>query len=169
MIEQIFLNFSGEKLDQLRGRIHDCVDRLSDDQIWLRHSENENSVGNLVLHLCGNVRQWIGHAVAGQPDQRNRDSEFAARGGLPKAALLRKLDEVVDAAVATIRTFPPDRLEEQKSVQNYNVTVFEVIYHVVEHFAQHTAQIIFATKLLTGEDLGYYKHLSRPMHQQTTP
>jgi uncharacterized damage-inducible protein DinB len=169
VIEEIFLKFSGEKLDQLRSRIHDCIERLSDDQIWLRHSENENSVGNLVLHLCGNVRQWIGHAIAGQPDQRERESEFAARGGLGKAALLRKLDEVMDAAVATIRTLPPDRLEEPRTIQDYNVTVFEAIYHVVEHFAQHTAQIIFATKLLTGDDLGYYKHLSRPMHRQTTP
>lgn len=169
MIEEIFLKFSGEKLDQLRGRIHDCVERLSDDQIWLRHSENENSVGNLVLHLCGNVRQWIGHAIAGQPDQRKRASEFAARGGLGKAALLQKLDEVIDSAVVTIRTLPPERLEEPRTIQAYHVTVFEAIYHVVEHFAQHTAQIIFATKLLTGDDLGYYKHLSRPVHQQTTP
>jgi len=168
-MEQTFLKFSSDKLDQLRSRIHDCVGRLSDDQIWLRHSENENSVGNLVLHLCGNVRQWIGHAVGGQADQRDRDSEFATRGGLGKAALLHKLDETIDAARTTIETLPPGRLEQQTTVQNYNVTVLEVIYHVVEHFAQHTAQIIFATKLLTGEDLGYYKHLSRPTHRQTTP
>lgn len=169
MIEQTFLKFSAEKLDQLRRRIHDCVDRLSGDQIWLRHSENENSVGNLVLHLSGNVRQWIGHAVAGQPDQRDRDSEFAARGGLDKTALLARLDEAVDAAVATIGKLPPARLEQQVTVQKYNVTILEAIYHVVEHFAQHTAQIIFATKLLSGEDLGYYKHLSQPAHKHVTP
>lgn len=168
MIEQIFLKFSSDKLHQLRGRIHDCVGRLTDDQIWLRHSENENSVGNLVLHLSGNVRQWIGHAVAGQSDQRDRDSEFAAQEGLGSAALLQRLDEIVDAAVATLQTLQTG-LEQQRTVQNYNVTVLEAIYHVVEHFSQHTGQIIFATKLLTGEDLGYYKHLSRPMHPQTTP
>jgi uncharacterized damage-inducible protein DinB len=169
VIEQAFLKFSGDKLDQLRIRIHDCVGRLDDDQIWLRHSENENSVGNLVLHLCGNVRQWIGHAVAGQEDQRDRDAEFAARGGVEKVGLLKRLDETMDAAVATLRALPTERLEQHTKVQNYNVTVMEVIYHVVEHFAGHTAQIIFATKLLTGEDLGYYKHLTRPLHKETTP
>jgi len=169
VIEQIFLKFSAEKLEQFRGRIHDCVGRLTEDQIWLRNGENENSLGNLVLHLSGNVRQWILHGVAGQPDNRNRDSEFAARGGLDKGALLRRLDETLDDAVAAIKVVPPERLVENTTLQNYNITLFEAIAHVVEHFAQHTAQIIFATKLLTGDDLGYYKHLARPMHEETTP
>ena len=117
MIEQAFLKFSGDKLDQLRTRIHDCVGRLDDDQIWLRHSENENSVGNLVLHLSGNVRQWILHGVAEQPDQRDRDSEFAARGGLAKAALLQRLDEAVDAARSTFDTLLPGRLEDEQRAQ----------------------------------------------------
>ena len=169
MIEQIFLNFSAEKLEQFRGRIHDCVDRLTDDQIWLRHHESENSVGNLVLHLSGNVRQWILHGVAGEPDKRDRPSEFAARGGLEKDALLGRLDETLDAAISAVKTLPPERLLDNTTLQNYQVTLFEAIAHVVEHFAQHTAQIIFATKLLTGSDLEYYKHLSRPMHKETTP
>lgn len=169
MIEPAFLKFSSDKLGQLRERIHDCVDRLTDDQIWLRHSENENSVGNLILHLSGNVRQWIGHGVGGAPDIRRRDSEFAARGGLEKAALLARLDDVIDSAVKTIATLPVARLEERATIQKYEITLMEAIYHVVEHFAQHTAQIIFATKLLTGEDLGYYKHLSKPKHDAVTP
>jgi len=169
VIEQAFLKFSADKLDQLRGRIHDCANRLTDDQIWKRHSDNENSIGNLVLHLSGNVRQWIGHSVGGAPDLRDRDSEFAARGDVDRTALLAKLDEVVDSAVATIAAVPHARLSEQITVQKYNVTVMEAIYHVVEHFAQHTAQIIFATKLLTSADLGYYKHLSHPAHKEVTP
>ena len=169
MIEQVFLKFSTEKLDQFRDRIHDCVNRLTDDQIWLRHTENENSVGNLVLHLCGNVRQWILHGVAGQPDIRRRDSEFAARGGFDKAALLGRLDETIDAAIGAIKALPPERLLEETNLQQYHLTLFEAIAHVVEHFAQHTAQIIFATKLLTGTDLAYYKHLSQPRHKETTP
>ena len=169
MIEQIFLKFSADKLNQLRGRIHDCATRLTEDQIWLRQSQNENSVGNLILHLTGNVRQWIGHSVGGAADTRDRDSEFAARGGIERAALLVKLDEVLDDAMATIRALPPQRLTEQITIQRYTVTVLEAIYHVIEHFAQHTAQIIFATKLLTGEDLEYYKHLSHPAHKEVTP
>ncbi len=161
MIEPAFLKFSADKLEQLRGRIHDCVGRLDNERIWMRHGDQDNSIGNLVLHLSGNVRQWIGCGVAGNPDIRDRDSEFAARGGLDTAALLSKLDESVDAAIKTINTLPPSRLLDPITVQDYPVNVLEAIYHVVEHFAQHTAQIIFATKLLTGEDLGYYRHLTR--------
>jgi len=169
LIEEAFLKFSSEKLEQLRGRIHDCVGRLDNEKIWMRHGEEDNSIGNLVLHLSGNVRQWIGCGVAGNPDIRDRDSEFAARGGLDKASLLSKLDQSVDPAIETIKTLPPGRLLDPLTIQNYGVTVMEDIYHVVEHFAQHTAQIIFATKLLTGDDLGYYRHLSKTTHNQSTP
>jgi uncharacterized damage-inducible protein DinB len=169
MIEQMFLKFSAEKLDQLRGRIHDCVGRLDDSQIWLRQTDNENSIGNLVLHLAGNVRQWIGHGVGGQPDVRQRDSEFAARGGHDKAALLARLDDSVNNALPIINGLTPDQLTRPVTIQKYNVTIMEAIYHVVEHFAGHTGQILFATKLLTGEDLGYYRHLSQPLHKEATP
>lgn len=162
MIEDAFLKCSGDTLGQLRNRIHDCVGRLTGDQIWLRHHENENSIGNLVLHLSGNVRQWIGHGVGGLADNRQRDTEFAARGGIEKGALLAKLDDSVDGALAILKELPHPRLLERIKPQNYDVNVLEAIYHVVEHFAQHTAQIIFATKLLTGDDLGYYKHLAKP-------
>ena len=169
MIEQTFLKFSGDKLDQLRGRIRDCVGRLDEYQIWLRHADNENSVGNLILHLAGNVRQWIGYGVGGQPDVRERDAEFAARGGQDKAALLARLDESVDNAVAIIQGLAHDQLGRQATIQKYTVTIMEAIYHVIEHFAQHTGQILFATKLMTGEDLGYYRHLSQPVHKESTP
>jgi uncharacterized damage-inducible protein DinB len=169
VIGDIFLRSSVSELLQLSGRIDDCLGRLTDDQIWMRNSENENSVGNLVLHLCGNVRQWIGFGVAGQPDIRERDGEFAARGGIQIAELRERLKTTVGEAVDIIRNVPAARLSEKTTIQNYDVTVLEAIFHVVEHFAQHTGQIIFATKLLTGEDLGYYKHLNKPKHFETTP
>ncbi|HEV2688600.1 MAG TPA: DUF1572 family protein [Bryobacteraceae bacterium] len=135
------------------------------DQIWMRNTENENAVGNLVLHLCGNVNQWIGSGVAGKPDHRERDGEFAARGG----DLGTRLSTTIAEATGIIRGLTPARLSEHITVQKYDVTVMEAIYHAVEHFAQHTAQIIFATKLLTGQDLGYYQHLNKPKHLETTP
>ncbi|HLK22674.1 MAG TPA: DinB family protein [Bryobacteraceae bacterium] len=169
MIEQEFLKFSADKLTQLSGRIQDCVGRLSHEQVWTRGHESENSVGNLVLHLCGNVGQWIGSGVGGQQDTRQRDAEFAARGDVQPAELSERLNKAVSAAAAIIRDLPPARLMESTTVQKYDVTVLEAIYHVVEHFSQHTGQIIFATKLLTGDDLGYYKHLNQPKHFETTP
>jgi len=169
LIEDIFLKVSADKLEQLRGRILDCLGRLTYDQIWMRNTDNANSVGNLVLHLCGNVKQWIGYGVGGQPDLRDRDSEFAARGGLQPAELSQRLQATISEAAGIIRNLAPERLAERRTIQKYDVTELEAILHVVEHFSQHTGQIIFATKLLTGQDLGYYQHLSKPAHSETTP
>ncbi len=162
MIEQAFLTYSADQLVTLSGRIEDCLGRLSAERIWTRNSDNQNAVGNIVLHLCGNVRQWIISGVGGQPDIRDRDSEFAARGGMQPRELAAKLKAIVAEATDVIRKLPAERLSEGKTIQKvYNTTLMEAIYHVVEHFAQHTGQIIFATKLLTGDDLGYFKHLSK--------
>jgi hypothetical protein len=159
---ELFLSFSRDRLQLLASRIIDCVGRLSNDQLWARGSANENSIGNLVLHLCGNVHQRIVSGVGGETDVRDRDSEFAARGGLDGHELQRRLETTIKKATEVIRTVPTSRLSETIAVQNQRKTVIEVIYAVVEHFAQHTGQIIFATKMLTGTDLGYYKHLSQP-------
>ncbi len=169
MIEHDFLTFSADKLTQLSGRIQDCLGRLSSEQVWARNNDNENSVGNLVLHLCGNLGQWIGSGVGGKPDTRQRDTEFAARGSVQPAELSGRLGQAVSEAAGIIRHLPHARLSDKITIQKYDVTFLEAIYHVVEHFSQHTGQIIFATKLLTGEDLGYYKHLNQPKHFETTP
>jgi len=162
VIEQAFLNYSAEQLLTYAGRIEDCLGRLSVEQVWTRNSDNQNAVGNIVLHLCGNVRQWILGGVGGQSDLRDRDSEFTARGGVQPSELAAKLKATVAEAAEVIRNCPIERLMENKTIQKvYNTTLMEAIYHVVEHFAQHAGQIIFATKLLTNDDLGYYKHLSK--------
>jgi Protein of unknown function (DUF1572) len=168
--ESEFLNFSADKLIQLLGRIEMCVDRLTPEQFWMRHSENENAVGNLMLHLAGNLRQWILTGVGGAPDHRDRDSEFVARDGIGAQELKAELRSTVEEAVALIRGLPPERLTEIIRPQGYEGTVLTAIYHVVEHFAGHAFQIMFATKLLTGGDLGFYAHLGRAQtHQEKLP
>jgi uncharacterized damage-inducible protein DinB len=169
VIEQIFLDYSARKLRQNVDRLDKCLARLTEDQIWSREHESENAVGNLLLHLTGNVRQWIVSGVGATPDQRDRDSEFNARSGPSKAELLGALRATVEDACAVIEPLTVERLAAIVHVQKYNVSVLEAIYHVVEHFAQHTGQIIFATKLLTGEELGFYAHLKRPAHTEKTP
>jgi len=157
--DEIFLKFSADKIEQLHGRIQDCLARLTAEQIWTRNSENENAVGNLVLHLAGNVRQWIGSGIAGLPDHRQRDAEFDARGGKAREELAELMVARVKEAVGIIREVPVARLTERITNQGYDVTVLESIAHVVEHFSMHTGQIILLTKMLTGEDLAYYQHL----------
>jgi uncharacterized damage-inducible protein DinB len=163
--QRVFLDFSARKLEQLAGRIDDCLGRLDQEQVWRRGSEAENSVGNLVLHLCGNLRQWIGAGVAGLPDD-----EFAARGGIEPAELRERLAAAVHEAAGTIRGLGEERLLEPVEVQRYKLTVLEAVYHAVEHFAQHAGQILFATKQMTKRDLGYYRHLQpKAEHRETTP
>ena len=160
-IAELFLTFSHDRLKLFGSRITDCLGRLSEDQIWARGSENENAIGNLVLHLCGNVRQWIGTGVLGMPDIRDRYSEFEARRGSSKKELQSRLDETLALALNGLRSLQPGRLSERITVQNTETTVLQAIYAVIEHFSGHTGQILFATKVFTGQDLGYFKHLNR--------
>ena len=163
-----FLDFSSRKLRQLASRIETCLGELNEEQVWARGGENENAIGNLALHLCGNVRQWIVAGVGGLPDVRERDAEFAARGGPGIPELSQRLGATVADAAAVLDSVTPERLAERVTIQGYDVSVLEAIYSVVEHFSMHTGQIIFATKALTGADLGFYRHL-RTVHQEKTP
>lgn len=166
----LFLDYSARKLRQYAGRVEDCLGRLNEEQIWARGEETENAVGNLVLHLAGNVRQWIVAAVGGRPDIRQRDAEFAERGGVAGSDLAAQLRGIVEEAAGVIEALVPGRLTQRIIVQKYDVTVLEAVYHVVEHFSGHTGQIIYATKLLTGEELGYYRHLkAAATHGEQTP
>jgi len=169
-LEPIVLKFSADKLEQLCSRIETCLDKLTPEQIWARGGDHANAAGNLALHLNGNVRQWILHGVGDQPDVRKRDLEFETRGGLDPDELKRRLRSTVQEAAALIRALPPARLCERVTIQKYDVTVLEAVLHVVEHFSQHTGQIIFIAKFLTGEDLGFYAHLkSTHAHGEKTP
>ena len=169
MLDRIFLDCSIRRLRQNFDRIDKCLARLSEEQIWSREHESENAVGNLLLHLAGNVRQWIISGVGSTPDTRDRDGEFNARSERTKAELLANLKNTVEEACTVIEPLTPARLEAMVHIQKYDVSVLEAIYHVVEHFGHHTGQIIFATKLLTGEELGFYTHLKRPAHNEKTP
>jgi len=169
-LHQEFVRCSAERLRLSSGRVESCLGKLNDEQIWARGSENANAIGNLVLHLCGNVRQWIVSGVGGAPDLRQRDQEFAARGGIAVSELVERVRGTVDEAAAVLERVTAERLMEPLVIQGYHATGMAAIYHVVEHFSGHTGQIIFATKMLTGEDLGFYRHLSRAAaHSEKTP
>ena len=168
-VEALFLQFSVNKLTQLADRIEVCLGKLNDDQVWARGQENENAIGNLALHLAGNVRQWIISSLGNNPDNRDRDSEFDARGGYTRAELSTRLRKTVEQATQVISGLTTAQLTRMYEVQNYRTSGVEAVYHVVEHFSQHTGQIIFATKMLSGEDLGFYRHLNNPAHAERVP
>ena len=138
-------------------KIERCLEQLTDDQIWWRANEESNSIGNLILHLSGNVRQWIICGVGGQPDHRNRDAEFAQRGVIARDELLTLLRSTLDEVDTTLRSFDPALLLEHRKIQGNDVELLYAIFHVTEHFSMHTGQIIMLTKMLTASDLRFYE------------
>lgn len=136
-------------------RISTCLTLLSDEEIWWRPHPSSNSAGNLVLHLCGNVRQWIISGLGDEPDQRQRDQEFAEQGPVARRLLLTKLRKTVKEAVAVLARLTPRDLARHYSIQGYDVTGLDAVFHVTEHFALHSGQIMYIAKLKRGEDLGF--------------
>jgi uncharacterized damage-inducible protein DinB len=168
-VESLFLQFSTAKLRQFTERIEVCLGKLTEAQIWKRGGQNENAIGNLALHLNGNVRQWIVTTLGNNPSPRDRDSEFSAREGHTPASLAASLRQTIEEAVQVISSLDSDRLTRIYEIQNYRVSGVEAVYHVVEHFAEHTGQIIYATKALTGEDMGFYWHLRNTGQSEQAP
>jgi uncharacterized damage-inducible protein DinB len=136
-------------------RIEACVGMLTEEQVWWRANPQSNSVGNLLLHLAGNVRQWIISGLGGEPDRRQRDLEFSESGPLPHRKLLARLHQTVREACRVIRRLSEADLARAYQIQHFRVTGYQAVSHVTEHFAHHSGQVIFVTKLLTGRDLKF--------------
>ena len=137
-------------------KIERCLERLTDEQIWWRPNEQSNSIGNLLLHLSGNARQWIVCGVGGAADSRERDAEFAQRSVIARGDLHSLLTRVLADVDATLAQFDPNQLLERRTIQGSEVTVLEAILHVVEHFSMHAGQIVYITKQLTVEGMHFY-------------
>lgn len=138
-----------DELDAAMGRIRHCVGQLDDAQVWHR-SGDLNTVGNLILHLTGNVKQVIVSSVGGEPDDRDRPAEFAAREPIAKEELLRRLTEVVDRAMVVIRTATPEELARVRKLPSGEWTGMQAIVRSVAHFRGHTQEIIHMTRELLG-------------------
>ena len=155
-IARLFLDHSTTKMKRMTEYVSTCLSMLTQEQVWQRTNENVNSVGNLVLHLSGNVRQWIGFGIAGKDDIRHRDAEFAAKDG-PKAELATLFEKTIADALAAISNLSAGRLVERTTPQGREVSVLEAIYQVTGHLQEHAGQIVFVTKQMTGRDLALYK------------
>lgn len=137
-------------------KIRRCLDELPDEDLWWRPNGASNSVGNLLLHLAGNIRQWVVSGIGGEPDIRERDEEFSSDGGARAEDLRAHLEATLDEVDRVLESLDTDRLGDRFTVQGMDVTVLEALYHAVEHFSMHTGQIIYVTKLRSGFDLGFY-------------
>jgi hypothetical protein len=132
-------------------RIKHCLEQLTDEQLWWRSHPSLNSIGNLILHLCGNVRQWIVSGLGGVPDVRNRPAEFAERGPIAKADLLRRLEAVVDEARAVLGRLTAHDLVAVRRIQGFDVSGIGAIFDAVPHFRGHTQEIVHMTRLQLGD------------------
>jgi uncharacterized damage-inducible protein DinB len=159
------MNISAEFIAQSRHylaseyptKIQHCLKALPADALWRRSDTSSNSVGNLLLHLEGNIRQWIVCSVGGVPDRRNRAAEFAATDGADATTLFAALRATLDAADAVIAGLSAGDLALRLTIQGREVSVFDAIYHVVEHFSLHTGQIILLTKLYAPASIQFYE------------
>ena len=157
----LFLAFSRAKLlDQFWPRLRTCVESLSDDQIWWRPNDASNGIGNLVLHLNGNVTQWLVASFDRREDRRDRPAEFAAEDGISRNELLEKLGHTVELAGKVLERLTEADLLASYEIQGYHVTGLEAVYQVVEHFGLHYGQIAYITKMLRDRDLGFYRELN---------
>ncbi len=152
-----FLAYAASRLQLLQRDIARCLDKLSDTQIHHRGGDHENSIANLLIHLEGNLRQWILHGIDDQPDIRQRDAEFDLTLSLPGAEALARFNRTLDESARVIAALDPARLltiiDPQPTGIARHVTILEAIFKIVGHVEMHTGQIILLTKQLTASDL----------------
>lgn len=137
-------------------RIEKCLNLLTEDEVWHKPNANLNSVGNLLLHLCGNITQYIISSLGGEPDKRVRDEEFAAKGGYTKTQLFDKIRSTINTACEVINNASPEELMRLRSVQGFEYSGMGNVIHVTEHLSYHVGQIAFLTKVLKDKDLAFY-------------
>ena len=151
-------------------KIERCLEKLTDEQVWWRPNPECNSIGNLLLHLSGNARQWIVCGLGNAIDQRQRQTEFDQREAIPLEELMGKLRATVSEVDAVLSAFEPSRLLDKYQIQGTTSTALAAIFHVTEHFSMHTGQIILLTKMLAGVDLVFYDFSSgKPAHTWHRP
>lgn len=153
---QEFIDAATNYIDENTVKLKVCLDELEEGDVWRRPNEHSNSVGNLILHLSGNIRQWVISSLGNIEDIRQRDSEFAANSGFSKAELREKFFSTIAEAKKIIEKINPEDILKKRKVQGNAYSGVSIILHVTEHYSYHTGQIIFWTKLLKDKDLGFY-------------
>ncbi len=141
---------AADELTSALQRIEHCVRQLTEEQVWSRPVPEMNSIGNLLLHLCGNVQQWIVVGLGGGVDRRNRPAEFSERGPIPTEELLRRLQGVVAEAKEVLGRQTASQLLAVRRIQGHDVTGLAAIFNSVPHFRGHTQEIIHLTRIQRG-------------------
>ena len=151
-----FIQQSILRMTESSERIKICLDQITEQQVWQKPNSQTNSIGNLILHLCGNITQYAIASLGNKEDHRERDLEFSTTDGFSKDELWKKIKATANLAIDTINKTPQSELLRTRNVQGFELTGIGIIIHVVEHYSYHTGQIALWTKLLVDKDLGFY-------------
>jgi uncharacterized damage-inducible protein DinB len=144
------------RLEEKQAHLLKCIDQLKEEEMWWRPNESSNSVGNILLHLCGNISQYILSSLGQQPDIRERDAEFAARAGYDKAALWKKMANTIEEACRVVTATSQEEMLRERMVQGFQFSGVGVALHAVEHLSYHTGQVAYLVKLLKDRQIGLY-------------
>lgn len=147
---------AGYRMNESLRMIKICLEQLSEDEIWQKPNESSNSIGNLILHLCGNITQYGIASIQNLEDTRQRHQEFSTVSGYTKAELVKKLEDTISDAKRAFYDAPLNELLRKRNVQGFNFSGVGNIIHVTEHLSYHTGQIALWTKILQNKDLGFY-------------
>ena len=166
-LDRVFLDRAREYLgSEYPAKLRITLSALPHDRLWWRPNEGSNSVGNLLLHLNGNLRQWIVAGVGGEAFERHRAAEFAALAGGSAQELLATLDRTLADVDRILSRLTAERLAERYEIQGRDLTVLDAIFHVTEHFAYHLGQIILIAKMFSPDSVQFYEDaggLARPL------
>ncbi len=155
-MQEDFVWNASYRMDESLRMIKICLDKLPENVVWQKPNASTNSIGNLILHLCGNITQYGIASLQNAEDNRNRDEEFSIAAGYNKEELFQKLESTVNKAKKTFTETPILELLRKRTVQGFEFSGMGNIIHVVEHFSYHTGQIALWTKMLKDDDLGFY-------------
>jgi hypothetical protein len=147
----VLVESAREELNHGLSKIGHCLAQLTDEQVWWRPRPEMNSIANLMLHLAGNMRQWVVSGVGGERDVRDRPGEFADRSAAPKSDVFAKLQAVIAECNAVLSRLGPDDLVAPRRIQGFDVTVTGALFHVIPHFRGHVQEIIHMTRAQLGE------------------
>ena len=145
--------------DESFPRLRQCLNTLTEQEIWTKPNANSNSVGNLSLHLCGNARQWIVSGLGGTVDNRLRQKEFDEKGPIATSQLIALINQLEHDIEEVLQKIKPSDLLNKRKVQTFEETGLSILVHVVEHFSYHTGQITYYVKLRKDIDTAYYKNV----------
>jgi uncharacterized damage-inducible protein DinB len=157
--ELIVKEFEKRIFEESYERIYTCLSMIEEQDLWISPNRSIAAIGNLILHVCGNARQWVLSGLGDKQDNRNRQMEFELHPNIKKSELVFLMENVKVNLKQTIDDLPEEALVSSFNIQGFSVTGFSALVHVIEHFSYHTGQITFLTKWLTNADTRYYGNL----------